>query len=59
MFNGMPSNWTSDQMSGFIKSIKDGAQWLFMTDTDLSKNESIYGKFGNDWDIFMQGMESN
>lgn len=46
-------------MNGFIKNVKDGAQWLFMTDTDLSKNESIYGKFGNDWNIFMQGMASN
>lgn len=59
IFNGVPSNWTSAQLRGFIENIKGGAEWLFLTDNDMSQNGTIYGVWGTDWDAFTLAMASN
>lgn len=59
IFNGVPSNWTINQLRGFIDNVKGGAQWLFMTDISMDNSENIYGEWGSDWDAFIQAMASS
>jgi hypothetical protein len=59
IFNGVPSNWTIDQLRAFIDNVKGGAQWLFMTDINMDNSENVYGNWGSDWDTFIQAMASS
>jgi hypothetical protein len=55
MVNAVPSNWTTSNMTQFVGSIKDSAQYIYITDNSLA-NEDIYASFGDDWNTFIQVM---
>lgn len=59
IFNGIPSNWTTNDLRNCIDTIKEGAGWLFMTDVDSSSDPNIYDQWGSDWDAFTQAMALN
>jgi hypothetical protein len=53
IFTGVPSNWSSNDLQGFVNNVKSGAQWLFVTDSVASNNGSLFEEWGN-WNEFVQ-----
>jgi len=58
LINSLPSNWSTDDLKHFIQQIQAGGQYFFMTDLSLTEGHSIYGKFGSNWNDFMDAMGS-
>jgi hypothetical protein len=58
IFNGVPSNWKTNELRAFIDSIKKGAKWLYMTDIGMSEYYNVYGLWGSNWEAFTQAMAS-
>lgn len=59
IFNGAPPNWSTSDMQNFVNKVNGGAEWLFITDTDLNNNGSNYQTWGSDWSTFAQVMASS
>ena len=46
-----------DKLREFVNNIKDGAEYLFLTDVNLD-HDNIYEEFGSDWEEFTRIMSS-
>ena len=53
--NGVPTNWTIEELEEFVQGAKSGAQYLYLTDIDLV-HEDIYSKFGSNWIDFVNSL---
>jgi hypothetical protein len=52
MVSGLPTNWTDNQLSDFVNTIKKGAQYLFCTNINIQVAD-IYASFGSTWEQFV------
>src|SRR5271167_2604594 len=50
--SGLPTTWSKNDLAGFVDSIKSGASFLFLTDTNIAQQD-IYARFGDNWDDFL------
>lgn len=55
--SGLPTTWSTSDLAGFLSSIKSGASFFFMTDTNI-EDADIYARFGDDWDNFLAVMST-
>jgi len=59
IINGVPSNWTYEQLDGFVGGMLHGAGWVFVTDSTLGSNATISQEWGSNWDSFAEIMWQN
>ena len=55
--SGLPTTWSTNDLAGFVNSVKSGASFLFMTDTNIAQQD-IYARFGDNWDDFLSVMST-
>jgi Spherulation-specific family 4 len=57
MVNSLPSNWGKSQLENFVNEVDKDAQYLFLTNRNIT-DEDVYNGFGDNWNDFVDIMSS-